>query len=111
MSIEGTSGPDQRDERTTSASSLSHSEKDWIFREAMRGLVYQCGDRFEDVMTDGELEAAPKASLGIFGGSGGPQRLSVTYQRAGLKIWGGWHVVNHIQEQPLFQGRATRPMA
>lgn len=58
-------------------------------------------------MTDEALGAALVGVLGIFGGNGGPDSLSISYQGAGLKIWGDWHVLNHFVEKPLFQGRYT----
>lgn len=29
----------------------------------------------------------------------------------GLKIWGSWQGINHVQDRPLFEGRATIAMA
>ena len=62
-------------------------------------------------MTDAELTAALENALGIFGGSCGPGRMDVAHQAAGLKIWGGWHIVNHHIEKPLYQGTKTLAMA
>ena len=62
-------------------------------------------------MNDKDLEAALEHSLGIFGATGSRDSLHVTYKGAGLKIWGGWHIVNHVQDAPLFQGKATVAMA
>ncbi|MCK0104264.1 hypothetical protein [Pseudohalocynthiibacter sp. F2068] len=62
-------------------------------------------------MTDAELTAALEQVLGIFGGSCGPGRMDVAHQAAGLKIWGGWHFVNHHIETPLFQEGKTIAMA
>jgi len=90
---------------------LSREDREEVFRIATKGLVHFHGSKFADGMTDKELEDALVSSLGIFGGSGGPDRLSVSYKGAGLKIWGGWHVVNHVTEPPLFQGRETIAMA
>ncbi len=41
------------------------------------------------------------------------QRLnkSLEYSAVGLKIRGGWHIVNHHTEKPLFQGTKTLAMA
>ncbi|MEI9904730.1 MAG: hypothetical protein WDN06_12740 [Asticcacaulis sp.] len=61
-------------------------------------------------MTDRELEAALKETLGIMGGSGGPGELDILYQGAGLKIWAGWEVCG-IRDKPVFQGAATIRMA
>ena len=62
-------------------------------------------------MSDGELWRALQETLGIFGGSGGPDRPSVTYRGTGLKIWGAWEVINHVTTAPLFSGQATVDMA
>lgn len=62
-------------------------------------------------MTDAELGTALTEVLGIFGGSGGLDCLSVTFTGTGLRIWGGWHVVNHSIERPLLSGKKTIEMA
>lgn len=90
---------------------LSREDKEVIFRQATRSLVHWYGDRFENGMTDYELTSALEHALGIMGGSGGPDIPSVTFKGAGLKIWGGWSVVNHLTEKPLFEGKATIAMA
>ena len=90
---------------------LSPSDRELIFREATKTFVHRYSDRFQDGMSDGELWRALQESLGIFGGSGGPDRPSVTYQGAGLKIWGAWSVVNHVTTKPLFSHGATVAMA
>ena len=86
---------------------LSQNDRTEVYRLATRSLVHHYGDQFTEGMTDIELETAMKSSLGIFGGSGGPNQLSVSYQGAGLKIWGGWHTVNHLIQVPLFSGNQT----
>ena len=90
---------------------LSQKDREEVFRIATKGLVHFHGNKFADGMTDKELEDALVSSLGIFGGSGGPDCLSVSYKGAGLNIWGGWDVVNHVTEPPLFHGRETIAMA
>lgn len=62
-------------------------------------------------MTDEQLGTALEHALGIFGGSGGPDQPSVTFKGAGLDIWGGWSVINHVTSAPLFSGTATIAMA
>ena len=84
---------------------LSEADKREVFRLATRSFTEQFARKTKNGMTDTELEQALKDHLGIFGGSGGPDRLSVTHQGAGLKIWGGWHTVNHVKEKPLYSGR------
>ncbi|MCR8551166.1 hypothetical protein M4578_25400 [Salipiger sp. P9] len=62
-------------------------------------------------MTDADLKAALEQVLGIWGGSCGPGRLDVIHQGSGLKIWAGWHVINHVTERPIFAGKQTLAMA
>ncbi len=90
---------------------LNRKDRIEVFRIATRSFIHHYGDQFTGGMKDIELEIALKSSLGIFGGSGGPDRLSVSYQGAGLKIWGGWHIVNHVTEAPIFSGNQTIAMA
>ena len=42
---------------------------------------------------------------------GARNQLSITYQGSGLKIWAGWHVINHVTEKPIFEDKATIAMA
>jgi hypothetical protein len=60
--------------------SLTAEDKMEVFKIATRGLVHHFGDQFEAGMTDKELRAALEVALGIFGGSGGPDCLSVSYK-------------------------------
>ncbi len=90
---------------------------DGLRREAGRisdGRVVRCVLAIAmvfDGMTHDELAAAFTETLGIFGGSDGSGRPSVVFTGAGLRIWGGWHVVNHVAETPLFARKATIAMA
>ncbi len=97
--------------RTKATHPLTREDRTEIFRIATSSFLRRYGDRFERGMTDELLAEALQASLGIFGGSGGPGRPSVTYTGSGLRIWGGWHIVNHVTEKPLFAGNATITMA
>ncbi len=90
---------------------LTSGDKIEVFRIATQGLVHHFGGQVEAGMTDKELHAALEIVLGAFGGSGGPDCLSVSYKGSGLRIWGGWQVVNHVIEPPLFSGKATVAMA
>ncbi len=90
---------------------LTQADREEIFRIATTSFVRRYGDRFAVGMTDNELAAALETALGIFGGSAGPGRLSVAFTGSGLRIWGGWHIVNHVTEKPLFAGSATIAMA
>ncbi|BCH14955.1 hypothetical protein MesoLjLa_18060 [Mesorhizobium sp. L-2-11] len=62
-------------------------------------------------MTDAELAEALTFELGIFGGSGGPDTLDLTFQGAGLKIWISWGVHNHVIMKPTFEGKSSIAMA
>ncbi len=90
---------------------LTSLERIEVFKLATKGLVKWYGNSFASGMSDAELKVALEQVLGIFGGSGGPGRLSVCFKGAGLRIWGGHHSFNHIEEKPLFQGAATIAMA
>lgn len=90
---------------------LTEADKTEIFRIATRSFPKRYADAIKQGMTDEELEAALAQTLGVFGGSGGPDRYSVTFTGSGLRIWGGWHVVNHITEKPLFTGKRTSAKA
>jgi len=82
--------------------SLSKTDKEQAFRIATRALPRWYADQIAQGMTDAELSRALQQVLGIFGGSCGPERLDVMHQASGLKIWAGWHMVNHRAEPPLF---------
>lgn len=90
---------------------LTQADRTEVFRIATRCIPSRFKKQIEAGMTDDELAAALEQILGIFGGSGGPDRLSVTYTGAGLRIWGGWRFVNHVAEKPLFSGTQTIAMA
>lgn len=62
-------------------------------------------------MTDEELAEALAFELGIFGGSEGPNALSLTFQGAGLKIWISWETHNHVTMKPTFEGKSAIAMA
>jgi len=91
----------------TEQRTFTEADKTEVFRIATRRLPAVCGKKLKSSMTDVDLEQALRLVLGEFGGCGGPNGYSVTYAPAGLRIWGGWHVVNHILEKPLFAGDAT----
>ncbi len=92
-------------------SRLTQTERAEVFRLATRSLVNWYADEMAAGMNDAELKSALERALGIFGGSGARGRLSITYTGAGLRIWGGWHTVNHCVETPLFFGNGTIAMA
>jgi hypothetical protein len=90
---------------------LSEVDKLEVFATATRVLPKWYSDAIAEGMSDAKLTAALEHVLGIFGGSCGPGRLDVAHQAAGLKIWGGWYIVNLHTEAPLFQGAKTIAMA
>lgn len=90
---------------------LTYDEKVAAFKAATRSLIHWYGDEISAGVTDERLEELLKQALGIFGGSSGPDRLSLTFQGAGLKIWASWGSHNHVTDKPVFQGKATVKMA
>ena len=87
---------------------LSQADKEEAFRIATRALPQWYADEIAVGMTDTALTSALEQVLGIFGGSCGPGRLDVAHQAAGLKIWGGWHFLNHRTENRSL--RTQRPL-
>lgn len=64
---------------------LSHEDKLYAFRRATNGFSQSEGrwkERAERGLTDEELKAALEYELGIYGGSGGPGDMSLTFQAA-----------------------------
>ncbi|MFT6660693.1 MAG: hypothetical protein ACJA0K_000670 [Maricaulis maris] len=91
--------------------SLSHQDRVAAFKAATRSLIHWYGDELAEGVTDDRLTELLAKALGLFGGSGGPGSLSLTYQGAGLKIWASWTGHNHVTDKPVFQGKATIAMA
>lgn len=96
---------------STAALELTIDEKQEVFKIATSAFKKRYKNQIDKGMTDPELECALKEILGIFGGSCGPDKLSVTYQAAGLKIWGSWEIINPYKIPPLFSGIKTIKMA
>jgi len=90
---------------------LSEADKKTVFRKATAGFQRRYASQIETGMSDSDLEAALKSDLGIFGGSGGPDQLSIAYSGTDLRIWGSWTTVNSVRDKPLFSGRQTIAMA
>ncbi|HAQ34924.1 MAG: hypothetical protein CMF74_09960 [Maricaulis sp.] len=90
---------------------LTHDEKVAAFKAATRSLINWYGNELAEGVTDARLEELLKQALGIFGGSGGPDQISLAFQGAGLKIWASWETVNNVTDKPIFQGKATIKMA
>lgn len=93
---------------------IGEAERVAGFRRAtcgMAGADARWQDRAAKGMTDDTLAEALAYEIGIFGGSGDPDGLCLTYQAAGLKIWIGWAIENTHDQPPIFQGAATVAMA
>ena len=90
---------------------LTEADKVMIFKLATASLPRRYSDAIDAGMSDEYLSNALQSVLGIFGGSGGPGRPSISFAGSGLRIWGGWHIVNHVTEKPLFADKATIAMA
>jgi len=95
----------------TGSTPLTPDEKAQAFRQATSGFERYFAEQISRGMSDAELAAALKQSLGIFGGSCGPGELAISFQGAGLKIWASHEIHNHVTTKPVFQGIATVHMA
>lgn len=92
-------------------SPLTHAEREAAFRTATRCLIAWHGEELKQGVTDDRLRELLVRALGIFGGSCGPDRLHVTYQGSGLKIWASRKIHNHVTMTPTFQGELVVKMA
>ena len=90
---------------------LTHDEKVAAFKAATRSLINRYGEELAEGVSDARLEELLKQALGIFGGSGGPDQISLAFQGAGLKIWARRGSHNHVTDKPVFQGKTTVKMA
>jgi hypothetical protein len=77
----------------------------------MQGASERWRERAKTGLSDLELAQALSYELGIFGGSSGPDCLSLTHKSAGLKIWISWETHNSYQMKPTFSGETTIAMA
>jgi hypothetical protein len=77
----------------------------------MAGAQERWRERARTGLSHQELAEALSFELGIFGGCGGPDCLSLIYKGAGLKIWISWEIHNSYQMKPTFSGEATIAMA
>lgn len=75
------------------------------------GAKQRWAERAASGLTDEALAEALTFELGILGGSSGPDRLSLTFQGSGLKIWISWEVHNHMSMKPTFESKSTTAMA
>ena len=92
-------------------SPLTHAEREAAFRTATRCLIAWHGKELKQGVTDERLRELLVRALGIFGGSGGPNQLNVTYQGSGLNIWASREIHNHVKLKPTFQGELVVKMA
>ena len=90
---------------------LTRADKREAFEIATRSPISWYGEEVSEGVTDERLTELLSKVLGIFGGSGGPNSISIAYSGSGLKIWAGWTTVNHVTDMPIFQGSATVKMA
>jgi hypothetical protein len=93
---------------------LTEEDKEAAFIQATGGMMARLRDipgLLDAGMTDAELSDALHRHLGIMGGRGGPDCISLAYQGAGLKIWASWNCPNIVTDKPLFEGRVTLAMA
>lgn len=94
---------------------LSNEDRVNAFKLATRGFSgsdVRWKGRAERGLTDEELRTALQFEIGIYGGSGGPGRMSLEFQGAGLKIWAGWNdVAPRMKHKPIFEGASTVRMA
>lgn len=93
---------------------LTEADRIAGFRRAtcsMAGAHERWRERVRTGLSSVELAEALSYELGIFGGCGGPDCLSLTYNGAGLKIWISWEIHNSHQMKPTFSGDATIAMA
>lgn len=93
---------------------LTEADRIAGFRRAtcsMAGAQERWRERARTGLSGLELADALSYELGIFGGCGGPDCLSLTYRGAGLKIWISWETHNSHQMKPTFSGETTIAMA
>ncbi|UPT88509.1 hypothetical protein HAP41_0000005305 [Bradyrhizobium barranii subsp. apii] len=93
---------------------LAEADRIAGFRRAtcsMAGAKERWRERSITGLSNQALAEALSYELGIFGGCGGPDCLSLTYKGAGLKIWISWETHNSHQMKPTFSGETTIAMA
>ncbi|MBZ9944506.1 hypothetical protein LB533_25765 [Mesorhizobium sp. BR1-1-13] len=93
---------------------LTEADRIAGFRRAtcsMAGARERWRERARTGLSNQEPAEALAYELGIFGGCGGPDCLSLTYKGAGLKIWISWETHNSYQMKPTFSGGTTIAMA
>lgn len=93
---------------------LSQSDIESCFIRAVHSFAnakQRWKERATTGLTDQELHDALKYELGIAGGSGCRDSISIAYQGAGLKIWASWGYANSCLDTPVLQGAVTIAMA
>ena len=93
---------------------LSTEDKHHAFKRAtnsFKGAAERWVERAQTGMTDEELADALAFEMGISGGMGSKNELSIAYQGSGLKIWAAWSIEDRDMDNPIFEGKATIAMA
>ena len=93
---------------------FSQDEKRGVFLRAVcsyQGAKKRWEKRAKTSLNDHDLEQALKHEIGIAGGSGCRDSISIAYQGSGLKIWASRTTPNHGTDEPIFQGTQTMKMA
>jgi len=90
---------------------LTAADRITAFCTATRGFPKHYVKEIAAGMTDTALEDALGRTLGVWGGSCGPNELDVSFQGAGLRIWASWTIQNHHKATPILAGRATLMLA
>jgi len=86
---------------------LTHADKMDAVRRATSGLTRRFGDELANGATDERLTSMLADVLGLGGGSGGPDRTSVSYNGSGLRIWCTWGANNVVLDEPILAGQQT----
>ena len=93
---------------------FTEEEKRGVFLRAVHsysGSKDRWEKRSEKPMSDEELQEALKYELGIHGGGGCRDSISIAHQGCGLKIWADRDHANFCLDEPFLQGAQTIKMA
>ncbi len=93
---------------------LTDKEKHDAFLRSVcsyQGAKNRWAKRAETGLSDEALKQSLKEELGIAGGSGCANTISIAYQGSGLKIWASRTTPNHCMDNPILEGSQTMKMA
>lgn len=95
---------------------LTEEDRKTAFLRALtstQGAKERWQERAETGLNDQDLHDALRYELGIAGGSGCRDSISISiaYEGAGLKIWASWQSVNACIDTPIFEGTHAVAMA